>query len=76
MLCITVIIIKKYYFYSEIFAESAKKDSSWLESVLGKSRMGVFHPDFEVNVLNLILLHVEGWCHNSASSYNFSMTYL
>ena len=76
MLCITVVIIKKYYFYSEIFAESAKKDSSWLESVLGKSRMGVFHPDFEVYVWNLKLLHVQGWCYKSATSYNFGMTYL
>ena len=60
MLCITMIIIITNYFYSEIFAESAKKDSSWLESVLGKSRIGVFHPDFEVNILNLILLHDKG----------------
>ena len=34
---------------SGVFLGSSEKDTTWLDSVLGKTKFGVFHPDFEVN---------------------------
>ena len=33
----------------DVFLSSSSKDTSWLDSVLGKSKVGVFSADFEVS---------------------------
>ena len=53
-------------------------DSSWLDSVLGKSKSGINYPDFEVNFFtNKVLGHLgRSFYLNKTKEENYALNFL